>query len=765
MNKIIKLNLLTACICIANQSHALEALSDQTLSHVTGQDGISITQEVSRVEVKQANWIDYSEAGTKPIKLGLHDVVITPNQGNSNILSKIDLDVGATQLASNAKGAGIQLRASVSPFTAIASKIMLVCAPNCASNETDQNLGSLTFSTISPLEVYLATTNGLFNRNDKAHLELKLQNASISYGQNGQNLTLKDFNFNLTADGYMYIDPKDGIVLTTKSADGKSDNFVQLVRATDKSKNVNPTRAGNATKPGVNIDVRYGKDGEQGNVIRLGASGALTNGRIMLNANQADVAKFNTVNKGLEKTNTATTGYGFAEAGGLHMAMSADFTRADNGQTTVSGRTPTTFELGHTGTGSYAIEFSNLTRLNVRNSTVQGTPVSNQNAYIDFGDIYINTVKTNSLGFMINDQIKSILNASSNELVYNPSPSVNPQTMALIAVRGMDFQAIARTARFISDNSLAVNDAPSGTWGLGLPIYNLNANLGIFSKQYVNKLGVTKNGLGYDLAMTTDGYRYDSTTGNAYTTSILVLDGEKRTLADGSKGEEVNYYAGLRNIDSYIKANGVIGFEDKEIFIKADSLLVAARAEIAIGQLPGSLYNCSGTCGSKIVPIDNFGRKDDVLASIAFKLDGKGELFIIPGLETSDGTPDTNFLSLQANFQFKQLTDKTDRGSYISLINEDVKADGTVANESSINLNRLQGDIGLETRIHMQKDSVVLDNQVKFNRLATPTSTITNNAKVFSAELAIAPIGTMQKIADIAIPGGVMRSSMGITPR
>lgn len=777
MNKIIKLNLLTACICIANQSYALEALSDQTLSHVTGQDGISITQEVSRVEVKQANWIDYSEAGTKPIKLGLHDVVITPTQGNTNIVSKVNLDVGTTQLASNAKGTGIQLRASVSPFTAVASKIMLVCAPNCATNESDQNLGSLTFSTISPLEVYLATTNGLFNRNDKAHLELKLQNASISYGQNGQNVTLKDFNFNLTADGYMYIDPKDGIVLTTKSADGKSDNFVQLVRAEDKSKNVDASRTGTATKPGVNIDVRYGKDGEQGNVIRLGASGALTNGRIMLNANQSGVANFNTVNKGLEKSNTAATGYGFAQAGGLHMAMSADFTREDSGQTTVSGRTPTTFELGHTGTGSYAIEFSNLTRLNVRNSSVVGTPVSTQNAYIDFGDIYINTIRTNSLGFMINDQIKSILSASSNELIYNPSPSANPQTMALIAVRGMDFQAIARTARFISDNSLPVNNANSGTWGLGLPIYNLNANLGIFAKQYVNKAGATKSGLGYDLAMSTDGYRYDSVTGNAYTTSILVLDGEKRTLKDSNgvilkdasgnalKGEEVNYYAGLRNIDSYIKANGVIGFEDKEIYVKADSLLIAAKAEIAIGQLPGSLYNCSGTCGTKIVPIDNFGRKDDVLASIAFKLDGQGELFIIPGLETTDGTPDTNFLSLQANFQFKPLTDKNDRGSYISLINEDVKADGTVANESSINLNRLQGDLGLETRIHMQKDSVVLDNQVKFNRLSTKTDTITNGAKVFTAELAIAPAGAMQKIADIAIPGGVMRSSMGITPR
>ncbi len=40
----------------------------------------------------------------------------------------------------------------------------------------------------------------------------------------------------------------------------------------------------------------------------------------------------------------------------------------------------------------------------------------------------------------------------------------------------------------------------------------------------------------------------------------------------------------LRNIDSYFKANGVIGFNENEIYIKADSLFVfAANAEIAIG--------------------------------------------------------------------------------------------------------------------------------------------------------------------------------------
>ena len=45
MHKIIKLNLLTLCICAANQSYALQALNDQILSDVTGQDGISITHE------------------------------------------------------------------------------------------------------------------------------------------------------------------------------------------------------------------------------------------------------------------------------------------------------------------------------------------------------------------------------------------------------------------------------------------------------------------------------------------------------------------------------------------------------------------------------------------------------------------------------------------------------------------------------------------------------------------------------------------------
>lgn len=761
MHKIIKLNLLTLCICAANQSYALQALNDQILSDVTGQDGISITHEASKVDIKQLNWIDPAEVGKTPIKLGLHNIEVKTATGYNNIKTKLDFDVGTTQLANGTQGVGIQLSASVSPFTATAAQIMLMCSPNCATGETDQNLGSFKLSTISPFEVYLATTNGLFNRDSKVHLDFKLQNASISYGQNNQDLTLNDFNFNLSADGYLYIDETEGVVLTSKGSVG--DNIVVLGRVEDKT-DVHDSRVGNATNPGLNVDLRYGSaNSTHRNLIRIGASGALTNGKIALNADQTGVAKFNTVNRvnGNVQENevVASAGYGFKNAGGLHLNVSADFTRAGN--SLLGAATPTTFELGHTGTGSYAIEFSNLSPLNVRTSTDPNSAINSQNAYIDFGQIYINNIRTNSMGFVVNDQIKTILGAQNYELIYNPSPTGNASNMAFIAVRGLDFQAIARKARFISDNSIAVNNTNEGTWGLGIPIYNLNANAAFFAKKYTNTVGTVKDGLGYDIAVSTDGYGEDSQ-GNPKTTSIIVIDG-----ALSKHGEEVNYYTGLRNIDSYFKANGVIGFNENEIYIKADSLLFAANAEIAIGQLPGALYNCPAgvdSCAKEVVPINNFAKKDDVLASIAFMLDGKGELFIIPGLEAVGGTPQSNYLSFKSNFEFNtlsstDLSNESKKGSFISLSNTD--SNGTTTKTSSFNLNKMQGHLGLNGKIHMQKDSVVIDNQVQFNHKALAGG----QGTAFRTEVALSPTSTMQKVADIAITGGAMRSTLGIMPR
>ncbi len=80
---------------------------------------------------------------------------------------------------------------------------------------------------------------------------------------------------------------------------------------------------------------------------------------------------------------------------------------------------------------------------------------------------------------------------------------------------------------------------------------------------------------------------------------------------------------------------------------------------------------------------------------------------------------------------------------------------------SSFNLNKMQGHLGLNGKIHMQKDSVVIDNQVQFNHKALAGG----QGAAFRTEVALSPTGTMQKVANIAITGGAMRHAFRITPR
>ncbi|AXY60826.1 DUF6160 family protein [Acinetobacter sp. WCHAc010052] len=757
MKKITKLKMLTACMLLAQHSYALEQLSDSTLSSVTGQDGITITHEVSKITIDQANWVDFSDNSS--MRLGLHSVEVK-GVNNSNIKSQIDLDVAGTT-----NGAGIRLETTISPFEATIQNVMLCTVCTVGATGADrQSLGSLMLATSTPLSFYLETTKGLFDKNSLSHLNFQLQNASITHKLNDQQLTLKDFNFNFAADGYMYIDPKEGIVLTTKN--GNSDHVINLGRVSDTTA-VHASRTGDdATNPGVNIDLRYGT--EQKNIIRMGASGSLANGKIFVNSDQTGISNFNVT----DANGVAVTAKGYEKANtGIHTGLSAEFTK-DGNSLIKAGEKATTLELGGTGNGNYAIEFSNLSPLNIRTSN-DPSVLNTQNAYLDLGDVYLNTMQATSLEFVISKKLQNVLGAASQNLTNYMNATKTSQNFALISIRGMDFQAIARKARFISDNSMAKNDTVQGSWGLGLPIYNLNANLGLFQQSYTYKTGnqtEIKNGLGFSLTMSTDGYGIDKKTNAPSTTSVLLIDGGdgSHNKISGTGKEEVNYYAGLRNIDAYLQTNGVIGYEKDGIYVKASNLLLAAKAEIAIGQLPGSLYNCVGTttCEKKVVPIDNFGRPDDVLSSIAFKLDGNGELFIIPGVDATVANPDSNFLTVKASFNFNELTkeqkaNEAEKGSYLSIINDDYTKSGdvsTLKSSSSVNLNKIQGNLALESRIRMKKDTVSMDSQVNFN----PTNSI---ATPFRAEMAISPMGGMQKVADIAITGGVMRSNFGITPR
>lgn len=804
MKKIWQLNAITLSVCLAQQAYALELIQDAELSEMIGQDGISITHEVSKITADKINWYDPSNLdnatqSTQKKGLGIHNLEILGTNGQP-IKSDLSIDVGAT-----AHGAGLGISASVSPFTANADLKMVKVACSGASctpqdnsirvsagkvltdaagnnptqghNPTQEStLGKIGLGMTTPFNIDLKTTAGLFNKEHTATMTFALQNATLTHQMGKNKLMLHDLNFNFQGTGYMYIDAEEGLVLSTYN--GKNDqNIVDLNRVADTT----DVGRSNATNPGVNLDYRYyTPNNERKNIIRMGASGAVTNAKIAINSNQSNLNKYHVGSN--YTSNTATdvtpTQSGADVVGsGIHLNVSADFLNRDglSRMGAASTHLPTTLEIGHTGKGSYAVEFSDIRSLSP--TDIQGKSV---NAFIDFGDMYLNTVTLEQYAFAFNRKIADVLRFKNPAYVNAATtPNVKPfldytnQQLAgsnsndyvFFGMRGMDFQAIAARARFISDNSLAALSSNTKTWGIGIPIYNLNANLFIAGKD----LGAGKQGLAYNIIASTEGYGIDTKKQTPSTTSLLLIDGH----TGQHSGEVVNYYAGLRNIDSYIESKGLITYEDDGILITADKLLIAANAEIAVGQLPGSKFNCDSTvntaCNGR-VSNTIFGEQSDVITTLAFKLDGKGNLLIIPGIENPNAGADNqpqNFLSVVSNFEFNTPSnDALDYGSTLSLINEDKVGTGSTATtrKSSVNLNRMQGHLGINGQIYMKENSAVVDTQVKFNYKSNPLAN--QKGKAFTAEMAMSPAGaSMQKVADLAITGGNLRSTMTIAPR
>ncbi|ANF82335.1 hypothetical protein A3K93_09125 [Acinetobacter sp. NCu2D-2] len=761
MKTTIKLNLLTACLLLAQQSYALQLLQEKELSHITGQDGITINHQIQGAIVKddhgkitsespaatidKLNWYDPNGSQITKNGMGLHNVNIYGLDGQA-INSKLELDVGTT-----AYGTGIGMSFTVSPFK-LNSKLNLVeveCTGGAICKQHTNNIrldgdykeysmGGLEISTAVPFQLVLQTTSGLFNKNAPGYINFNLSNASIKHTMGDYGLALDNFNFNFSGTGYIYIDPVEGIVLTSNNGSTENTRYINLTPTPVLDANGEATQAHAA---GVNFDLRYHhKDADEKttvkNIMRYGISGSVKDARLSLGATQGGdglplrqtaLNAFDITNgkdkNALSQLETVNNGYG-QESGGLHLNLSAAFvneTEASKNQ----DLTATTLELGHTGKDSYAIQFRDLRTLTGQKS-----------AYIDFGDIYINTIKANNLEFKINNKIREVLGYSdeytvTQTLVGHHNASAN--NVALIAIRAMDFQAIAGSANFISNDN--GDSTSSGNWGIGIPIYNLNANIALSGTTVNNQ-----QALAYNVIASTDGYGIDKVTNSPSTTSILIIDGDN------------NYYAGLRNIDAFFESNGTISYEERGIKIIANKLLFAADAELAIGKLPSTENPDSNF---------DFTDREDVLTNIAFKLDGSGNLLIIPGLEDSNDTSkEKNFLSFEADFIFRPLndtpTDEKNLGSYFSLSNID--SDGINEEVSSVMIKEIQGHLGLASKIQVKKDTVVLDNQIKFNY----TNDLSN---VFRANLAMQTDSNIHNMANLAITGGTLRSTLGIKPR
>jgi len=727
------LSLLASSILLvlhAPAAHALQALDDDALSGVNGQDGLMVDVQYDQIQLDRAYWEDRTGSATN-VDTALRGYANNISITGSNLGTTFNVDVNST----GPNQAGIDLAVN-SRYGTIAAESFNICDGNGAN--CGASLGGLTIQSTENAGFALSTTNGIFNENSAAELTLTLRNLNIYITQADaairNQLILKDFNFNFFGKGAIWVDGVNGFQLVSEGAG----NYVDLLRVTD------PVYAGK-TKPGLSIELMYkgnapvgvfNTTGAQG-VIRLGASGRALESRLVFRGIDARDATNNLLGFSFSGADVAGSGTNATVMGstGLALRMKAEFTNADN----LAGGDEFTLELAHAGNNAYGFEFSNLKPLLVRK--IAGGAINQDRSYLDTGNVYLNLANTKRLQMPVNTVLNSArlgsgtitTNADYSHLVHNTA--TNPNTL-VTAVRGLEFQAVSRRGRFLVSNDVLPSDpgwidpdaGKNNTWGLGLPIYNLNTNIAI----YGTTVGAAQR-LGFSLGLSTEGV---NSTGDK-STSIMVIDGAPNPNdLSCAGGCPTGYYFGLRNIDMLITAYGTVGLESGRININMPKLLIAASMQVAAGYLPGAKYRT----GNNFAPLDNFLQDTDVLFGLNLKLDGSMNLDLVPG----GNTLATNRLGFQGSYLLNsgsiQIVDPID--------------------SSILGLDNISGRINFDNSIKINQNSVDFNFGLTFNPNRTPTEVFrVRDINFYPAT------GAAQRLGEMVITGGTLNSSMNIIPR
>ena len=749
-----RLTLLSFCLLASiHHTYAMQMLDEHDMRTVNGQDGLSINTELTEANIDKVYWQDNTtnaNKATEAIRATANGINIKNPNGKVNTTVKVN-----TGTSANGTGLDIDLKSDFGTMTASSLQLCDSNGANCGAS-----LGNVTIQSQanSPIGLHLTTSDGLLNQDKMATIGLNLQRLNVYLTQlenvNDTNskknqLILKDLNFNVNGTGYAYIDPTGGLILSTNSpTSGAAAGSVTLARVSD------PNYAGK-DKPGLNLDIllkadsgnTFTTDNAKG-VIRIGASGKLTNALLQfrgVNSNGAGILG-QSYAAGGSTADGSTVGGDIMGNTGLAMRIKTGFTNAADG---------TTFELGAGGLGGYAIQFSNLTPILIRKSD---NTLNTDQAYFDTGNVYVNLANTQKMTLPIN----AVLNAapllgvntsntltSSADYVQTISNQTTNPYSTIIAIRGADFQAISRQSKFICSSDVAnctINNN-SGNWGLGIPIYNLNANLALY--------GVTpdtsgEQRLGFGLSMSTQGVSDDGTK----STSILLIDGTKygqavdanglRTL--DPNGEPINLYVGLRNVDMLFGGYGTVGLKGGNLNIDMPSFDLAASAQVAAGYLPGSRYRNTSVSGKVYSPLDSFkaSNNSDVLFGLRVRLGGKLNMTVIPGTQTLNN----NFLGINGTVELAN--------SALQVVEP---VDNTV-----FGLDGLSGKLQANTTIKLANDPTTQNNYFALNNTVTINPDKTQ-AGVIKASMNLYPSGgAAQRIGDMVMTGGKIVSNFSITP-
>lgn len=770
-------------------AYALQEMSEQDLRKIDGQDGVSVTTQYDQVNIDTLYWEDKagSSSGTavnaagvdKALRVNANGVVIKANSGGTTPGNTIKLNTG-----SNGTTAGLSLELQSNPSLVTVNSLQLCDTATTAV--CGSSLGKLAIESTAPSTISLTTTDGLFSETAQATLNLGLANNNLyishdsTSGSNLNNqLILKNLNFNFAAKGVLFVTDSGGLTLQTNVGTAIAP-ITQAPNSTYGYADLNRVGAlagvsggtYNGTTSGLNIEILTKKDadmtaanpysltGSKG-LIRVGANGRVVNASLQVRGVSATGVDDtgNILGKATTAINPTPSGNDATVIGstGIAARLRAEFTKSGDGMLDGDNSKASTLEIGGAGNTTYGFEFGELSPLLVG---------STSRAYFDSGNVYINLADTKQLLMPQNAALNAakfgnggfITTANDyTQTIHTQTGNTNPYAMVL-AIRGMDFQAVSKRGRFTATdtaNSTFGNDLPitatagSGNkWGLGLPFYNVNANMAVYGstaaagtpvfaldsngKAVRSLTSAATQRLGLSLALSAQGLSADG----SKTTSIMVVDAVK------------NQYIGLRNIDMLLKGTGSMGFEQGNINLSFPDLLIVMAGQVAAGYLPGAT-----TSSGSVVSANNFATNTDVLFGLKLRLQGKMDFSLIPNNSIADGAK----LSIVGDFDMNQP-------NTYNTIQISEPTDGSV-----LGLDNIKGLLRFNNAITIGKDTAGA-GKVGFNAEFTFNPDKTNDGVFRVKDINLYPgvngvTGNPQRLGEMAITGGRLSTQLGIVPR
>lgn len=789
-----QLTTLASSLLILNAScYALQEMTEQDLRKIDGQDGIQVTTQYDQINIDQLYWQD--NAGTaaninKELRAIANIINISKLSGSSiQPGSVITINSGT-----NGSTAGLNLEFSSNPALATIDSLKL--CDNAGTPQCGASLGRVALESTAPSTIALTTTDGLFNQNSQATAVLGLNSNNLYIGHispNGSNLNnqliLKNLNFNFSAKGVLYIDDKAGLVLHTNTG-GSATSKASLTQAPNATygyadlTRVSGTTTGgtyNGSSSGLNLEFMTKKDVDMsvGNpytttnakgLIRVGASGRIVNGYLQVRGVDAT---------GIADPTTTTVGNILGSAGsvlngvgtgadstiigktGIALRLRGEFTREGDGMLAGDNSKATTLEIGGAGTNTLGFEFGDLAPLIVGSS---------ERAYFDSGNVYLNITDTNQLLMPQNLALNAAKFGSGSylttatdytQMIYNGTGN-NPYAMVL-AIRGMDFQAVSKRGRFTSSSGTSTantfNGGENNKWGLGLPFYNVNANAAVYgttsanntpiysldtNNQVVKSFVSNTQRLGLSLALSAQGLSDDG----KKTTSIMVVDAANEQ------------YIGLRNIDMLLKGTGSVGFENGNFNVNLPNLLIVMAGQLAAGDLPGA--------GSNSGNPTSFKDAKDVLFGLKLRLQGDMGFSLLPNNSINDGTR----LSIVGDFTINkdvkgntiQISEPTD-GSVLGLDN----ITGKIRFNNSITISRNPTTAGTlnpgEGKVGFNAEFTFNPDKQNTEVFRVKDINLYPSVKIGTGSSATFTTGAPQRLGEMVITGGRISSQLGIVPR